>query len=487
MLETRLWRIPGFFKCSADPAVDRVELTRQLLHQCAGDRTLHVACGRLPDMGSSYRQVIGGERFRSIVLADPSNTVAKALRSVECSSFDHGMFENLAGRLAAEDWAAIRRVLRPGGQAVFFEPANVEKFFGDARAHRFEPVVQLARTRSAPSRSAWSQFLQAAGDCSLLPRWRPMTNIYGLRKPLDGNRPRYRDLCRHDCLERAVSVVVPCYKEAANGGPFVEGLHGYYGKYLREIVLVDDHSTDQTRAVLHELAATDQRIRPVFHDGDRGVGGALAAGYRAARGKYVLSMDCDFQRLLPDVCPMFDAAAAGHDVIFGSRFQPGTYLAGYPLGKLIANRGFHAVARLLFTRSIHDVTNNLRLVRRDVLLRLRIAERGFAANAEIGLQPYLMGLGVKDVPMSWIGREPGMGTSSFPLLQSGPAYVRVLWNTWLARSLCRGPYRSLVGRIDRPLADDARDEQIGSDQIGSDRTGAVASGASTASEGSRTC
>ena len=101
-----------------------------------------------------------------------------------------------------------------------------------------------------------------------------------------------------------------------------------------------------------------------------------------------------------------------------------------------------------------------------------------------------MGLGVKDVPMSWIGREPGMGTSSFPLLQSGPAYVRVLWNTWLARSLRRGPYRSLVGRIDRPLAGDPRDDRIGSEQSGADRIGAVAGGAggaSSASEGSRTC
>ena len=64
-------------------------------------------------------------------------------------------------------------------------------------------------------------------------------------------------------------------------------------------------------------------------------------GYAAASGRWVMSMDCDFQHLLPEMEDMFDAAAEGADVVFGSRFSRRSVMINYPFGKILANRSFH--------------------------------------------------------------------------------------------------------------------------------------------------
>jgi hypothetical protein len=156
-------------------------------------------------------------------------------------------------------------------------------------------------------------------------------------------------------------------------------------------------------------------------------------------------MDCDFQHLLPEVRDLFDAAAAGYDVVVGSRFSRHSVLLNYPYQKVVANRGFHALAQLALRRRFRDLTNNLKLMRREVVERLQLLEPGFAVNAETGLQPLMMGFRVAEVPISWISRAPDMGSSSFRLLRVGGGYWRVLWRLWRA-TLGGGPYSSLVVR-----------------------------------------
>jgi hypothetical protein len=154
-------------------------------------------------------------------------------------------------------------------------------------------------------------------------------------------------------------------------------------------------------------------------------------------------MDCDFQHLLPEFRDLFDCAVEGYDVIVGSRFSRHSVLLNYPFFKIVANRGFHLLARLLLLRNFRDLTNNLKLMRRHVVTDLRLRQPGFAVNAETGLQPLILGYRVKEVPISWINRVPGMGTSSFRLIQVGGGYWRVLLDIWLKRVFGAGPYRDL--------------------------------------------
>ena len=178
---------------------------------------------------------------------------------------------------------------------------------------------------------------------------------------------------------------------------------------------MNDGSTDRTGEVIWQLAAKDDRVKPLHRTPPNGVGLAIADGLAAASGQYVLTMDCDFQHLLPEFRDLLDGAAEGYDVVIGSRFSRHSVLLNYPFMKILANRAFHAIAVVLFGRRIRDVTNNLKIMRREVVQNLRLRQPGFAVNAETGLQPILLGYRVKQVPISWINRTPGMGISSFRL------------------------------------------------------------------------
>jgi dolichol-phosphate mannosyltransferase len=270
-------------------------------------------------------------------------------------------------------------------------------------------------------------------------------------------------LFAHESLRSAVSVVIPSHNEEMNIAPLVQRILSLYGEYIHEIIPVNDGSTDRTAEVMTELAAQDDRVKPLHRVPPNGVGLAIADGLAAATGRYVLTMDCDFQHLLPEFRDLLDRAAEGYDVVIGSRFSRHSVLLNYPFLKIFANRAFHAIAVVLFGRRIRDVTNNLKIMRREVVQDLRLRQRGFAVNAETGLQPLVLGYKVEQVPISWINRTPGMGVSSFRLANVGGGYWKVLVGLWLRRVFGIGPYRSLSRH--HPVME-IRSEAIAADQAG---------------------
>jgi len=272
------------------------------------------------------------------------------------------------------------------------------------------------------------------------------------QKPPRKKEEKRVSLFQHECLRDAVSVVIPAYNEEMNVEPLVSSLLGLYGEYIHEVIVVNDNSKDATGAVIERLQAADPRVKPLHRRPPNGVGRAIADGLRAAQGRYVLTMDCDFQHLLPELRDLFDAAAEGHDVVVGSRFSRHSVLLNYPFMKIVANRTFHFLARLLLRHHFRDVTNNLKLLKREVVTNLQLQQPGFAINAETGLQPYLLGYKIQEVPISWINRTPGMGSSSFRLVKVGGGYWRVLLGLWQKAALGRGPYRGLT-RQPRKTAD----------------------------------
>lgn len=263
------------------------------------------------------------------------------------------------------------------------------------------------------------------------------------QKPPRKRELRGVSLAEHGSLQDAVSVVIPCRNEEMNIGRLIPRLLDLYGGYIHEIIAVDDGSTDRTREVMAEMAAMDSRVRPMYRRPPNGVGRAIADGLHAATGRYVLTMDCDFEHLLPELRDLFDAATQEYDVVIGSRFSRHSVLLNYPFMKIFANRAFHVLARLLLGHTVRDTTNNLKLLRREVVDDLQLLQPGFAVNAETGIQPWLLGYKVREMPISWINRTPGMGNSSFRLVRVGGGYWQVLWGLWLRRAFGRGPYRTL--------------------------------------------
>jgi dolichol-phosphate mannosyltransferase len=152
----------------------------------------------------------------------------------------------------------------------------------------------------------------------------------------------------------------------------------------------------------------------------------LRDGYAAATGAYIFTMDSDFVQIVPEMRDLFDAVAEGYDGAIGSRFTQESIMVNYPFTKIVFNRLFHFLARRSLRLGFHDISNNLKLYKAEILKNLEITEHHFAANAEIGLKSIAAGYRIKEVPVSWINRTVDMGSSSFRLFDVGPHYVRAL-------------------------------------------------------------
>ncbi len=474
-----------------DPIIDdrllwRAQTFRHTVHLLPGQTILELGGGR-GRFTRVLQRLTKGE--------NPLTTVT--FQQEEAATFDlHGGVEHvrarqlpgaLAGRKfdcivamdllddqnSADLLQIVHDLLAPGGEVVFYESnpwnpvrslrAATAQLFGGRDPRRllnrkklYELISEIGFIRvyavyndfvfaPLPRRAIW--WLR---NLSILLENAPIVSALAGSILLHAQKPpRKREivgvnLFEHEVLRGAVSVVIPCRNEEMNIGVLVRKILELYGGYVHEVIPVDDGSTDRTREVMAALAAEDVRVKPLHRTPPHGVGHAIAAGLRAARGRYVLTMDCDFEHLLPELRDLFDAGAqGGYDVVMGSRFSRHSVLLNYPFMKIVANRTFHGLARILLGYTIRDVTNNLKLMKREVVDALILQQPGFAVNAETGLQPVVLGCKVREMPISWINRTPGMGTSSFRLVRVGGGYWRVLAGLWWKRLFQTGPYRDL--------------------------------------------
>jgi 2-polyprenyl-3-methyl-5-hydroxy-6-metoxy-1,4-benzoquinol methylase len=376
---------------------------------------------------------------------------------------------------------ALHRLLKPGGQILFFE-ANywnpqvfikntfrpVGRWTGQARCQvglRKYQLMQMATHQGfthlevipydiihpRTPRALVRKLQAVAFVFEHAPLLRDLcgTLYIWARKPgpQDQIRPRL-NLARHPQLFRSTSVVVPCYNEEANVRPLVDTLLRYYDDYIHEIVLVNDNSRDGTAEVARAVARTEPRVKLVDRTPPNGVGRALRDGYAAATGRYILTMDSDFVQIVPEFRDLFDVVAAGHDGAIGSRFSHESVLVNYPFFKILCNRAFHVLLNVLLPQRVRDVSNNLKLYRAEILKNLTIEEGHFAANAETGLKPLLAGYDIREVPISWINRTIEMGSSSFRIVRVAPNYflalMRIVLRTWRAAVFSRK--REVVAR-----------------------------------------
>jgi dolichol-phosphate mannosyltransferase len=473
-----------------DPILDdrllwRAQTFRHTVHLLPGQKILELGCGELQLTRALLHVSRRENPITAVTFQKQLPDLAIVDSKVEVLQLSH-LPGPLAGRhfdciiamdlldrnTSSELLAIAHDLLAPGGEIVFYEsnPWNPVHKLRDLVLRlvgRRDPRNLISRPRlyELLSEIGFVRVYAVFNDFVFTPLTRPL--IWFLRNAsiLLENAPLVRtmagsilvhaqkpprvkeaaqvSLFGHPSLRHKVSVVIPCRNEEMNVGPLVKRVLELYGEYIHEIIAVNDGSSDRTGEVLCELAAKNARVKPLHRTPPNGVGLAIAEGLSAATGDYVFTMDCDFQHLLPEFRDMLDAAAEGCDVVIGSRFSRHSVLLNYPFMKILANRAFHALAVILFARRIRDVTNNLKIMRREVVSNLLLQQAGFAVNAETGLQPLVLGYSIKQVPISWINRTPGMGMSSFRLARVGGGYWSVLIGLWLRYVFGVGPYRKL--------------------------------------------
>lgn len=225
-----------------------------------------------------------------------------------------------------------------------------------------------------------------------------------------------------------VSVIIPCHNEEPNIEKMVNGLLGNYDGYINEVIIVDDASDDNTYQVAKELSGHSPRIKIIRRSPPCGVGRALRDGFKAINPEsdYVLMLDADFVRNIHEINNVIEKVKEGYDCIYGSRFLKQRNIQGYPLMKLIVNRGFHFFVKILLRIPCADLTNNFKLMKRQIIGQIRWRSVNFSINAETGLYPILKGYKVVEVPVSWIQRSKSMGLSDFSVFKVAHSYTWVL-------------------------------------------------------------
>ncbi len=210
-----------------------------------------------------------------------------------------------------------------------------------------------------------------------------------------------------------LSVVIPVYNELDSWRQLLHRVQTARACGMeKQIILVDDGSTDGTRTQLEELGAKQPAgsgIQVVLHDCNKGKGAALRTGFAEASGDIVIIQDADMEYDPDDyalvLAPILEGRA---DVVYGSRFQQGrpggTYLANY-----LANRFLTFLSNRTTGLKLTDMETCYKAFRIEVLRRLDVRQNRFGFEPEITARISRQDVRVCEVPISYSGRTHQQG------------------------------------------------------------------------------
>lgn len=199
-----------------------------------------------------------------------------------------------------------------------------------------------------------------------------------------------------------LSVVMPVYNEARTIAAVIERVLKAPVDLAKEIIIVDDASTDGTRQLLENMPAGE--IRLVFHDVNRGKGAAIRTGVAHATGDIVLIQDADLEYDPRDYPLLLEPILEDHaDVVFGNRFHGGPHRVLY-FWHYAANRLLTLLTNLLTGLNVTDMEVGYKVFRRDVLRRLTLTSDRFGFEPEVTVKIAKLGCRVYEVPIRYYGR-----------------------------------------------------------------------------------
>ncbi|UPT73657.1 MAG: glycosyltransferase family 2 protein [Elusimicrobiota bacterium] len=208
-----------------------------------------------------------------------------------------------------------------------------------------------------------------------------------------------------------VSVVLPCHNEAGNiaryGADLFPALDGLGVPY--EVILVDDGSTDGTAAAAASLLITRRDVKILSLSPNRGMGGALRAGFAEAQGEWVATLDADLTFPPAGLKRLLEAGVASKaDLVSGSPYlRPGDLQEVAWLRRL-PSLMVNAFYRGVFGRALTAYTPVMRLYRATFLRGLDIRSTGFEINAEIAARAMIARRPVVEVPVPLRARTAGV-------------------------------------------------------------------------------
>ena len=209
-----------------------------------------------------------------------------------------------------------------------------------------------------------------------------------------------------------LSIVIPAYNECQTIEELLQRVID--SPFDKEILVVDDGSSDGTRELLQELDG-QCGVRVLLHEVNRGKGAALATGFRAATGDVVLVQDADLEYDPEDypvlLRPIEDGKA---DVVFGSRFLGGTHRC-HLFSHYLGNRFLTFVSNAFTNLNLTDMETCYKVFRADVARKITIKSKRFGVEPELTAKVAKMKCRIYEVPVSYYGRDYDEGKKIGPL------------------------------------------------------------------------
>jgi dolichol-phosphate mannosyltransferase len=232
-------------------------------------------------------------------------------------------------------------------------------------------------------------------------------------------------------------VCLPTYNELENLERMVDAL----ADKGVSVLVVDDNSPDGTGQLADRLAARNGHVEVLHRPRKEGLGPAYLAGFEQALAdpevELVLEMDADFSHDPADV-PRLVAAAAGADLVLGSRYVEGGSIGSWGAVRRFVSAGGSWYARVLLGVPVQDLTGGFKCFHRRVLETLdlgAIDSRGYAFQIETTYRALRAGFRVIEVPITFVDREHGGSKMSRSIV------LEAIWKVPLLR------FRALAGRL----------------------------------------
>ncbi len=238
-----------------------------------------------------------------------------------------------------------------------------------------------------------------------------------------------------------LSILIPVYNERSVvekslslvlAAPLPEDME-------RELVIVDDCSTDGTSAILERLAAEDSRIRLFRHEVNQGKGAAVRSAIQHARGDFCLVQDADLEYDPADYIKLLRPMLDGHaDAVFGSRYMAGVQTRVLPFWHSMLNKGLTLLSNMFSNLNVTDMETCYKVFRTDLLKSIPVRSDRFGFEPEITMKCAKRKLRIYEVPISYHGRTYEEGKKIG--WKDGVKALGVIFYFWLVDDLYEPTY-----------------------------------------------
>ena len=210
-------------------------------------------------------------------------------------------------------------------------------------------------------------------------------------------------------MVRKLSILVPIYNEAATVEILLRRLLGVRFPIDREIVAIDDGSTDGTESILRSFVH-QRPITLVHHGGNQGKGAAIQTGIEHATGDVMVIQDADLELDPAELPRLLEPIISGRaQVCFGSRFLAGVSWSMRRRPTYWANTILNHISNLLNGIQITDFNTCYKMMTENVIAQISITQNGFAMEPEITAKIARLGYEIVECPVSYQPRSTNDG------------------------------------------------------------------------------